>query len=252
MLVAGVAEETVALRFGAFTLDRRTRQVMRGTRPLHLPPKAFDLLVMLIEQRPAAVAKADIHLQLWPDSFVSDGNVAVLVADIRDALGDSAQQPEFVRTIHRFGYAFIASAAEVDSPAVRRPPAACWLAHGTERAHLVAGENVVGREPAANIRVGLDPAADLRTDPAGVSRRHAKIVVADDVATLHDLSSKNGTFVDGVRVTSPVALTDGSQVRLGSLSLQFGRWNDLSATRTLGPSADTPPPGEVLPDRVRR
>ena len=89
---------------------------------------------MLVEQRPAAVSKAAIHPQLWPDTFVSDGNVAVFVADIRRALGDNARRPLFVRTMHRFGYAFVASAEEVErsatADAARR---ACWLATGDER-----------------------------------------------------------------------------------------------------------------------
>ena len=90
---------------------------------------------MLVEQRPAAVSKAAIHQQLWPDTFVSDGNVAVLVADIRRALGDNARRPLFVRTIHRFGYAFVAAAAEVErSTTLVRSATTCWLASG-QRAH---------------------------------------------------------------------------------------------------------------------
>jgi pSer/pThr/pTyr-binding forkhead associated (FHA) protein len=94
---------------------------------------------------------------------------------------------------------------------------------------LMAGENLVGRDPAAGIRV----------DAVGVSRRHAMIVVADDEVTLHDLSSKNGTFVDDVRVTSPTLLQDRAQIRLGPLSIQFRRVSDVSATQTVGlPQSD--------------
>jgi pSer/pThr/pTyr-binding forkhead associated (FHA) protein len=80
--------------------------------------------------------------------------------------------------------------------------------------------------------VGLDPAADLRIDATGISRRHALIVVAEEAVTLHDLSSKNGTFVNEVRVTTPVLLHDGAVIRLGSVSLQFRRLTDVSATKT--------------------
>ena len=60
------------------------------------------------------------------------------------------------------------------------------------------------------------------------------IVVADTVATLHDLSSKNGTFVDGARVTSPVPLVHGSQIRFGGVLVHFCQLSDGSSTRTLG------------------
>jgi DNA-binding winged helix-turn-helix (wHTH) protein len=225
---------TAAIAFGPFMLDWQTRQLLRGARPVPLSPKAFELIAMLIDQRPAAVSKADIHRQLWPDTFVSDGNVAVLVADIRRALGDNARRPIFVRTIHRFGYAFVASASAVEASArpVTTPPA-CWLTHGNDRIPLYAGENVVGRGPAATVRVGLDPAAVLRGDPEGVSRRHAIIVVAGDATTLHDLSSKNGTFVDGVRVTSPATLAHGSQIRFGGVRVHYCRLSDGSSTHTL-------------------
>ena len=223
------------ITFGAFTLDWQTRQLLQGTRPVPLSPKALELIAMLIEQRPAAVSKAAIHQQLWPDTFVSDGNVAVLVADIRRALGDNARRPLFVRTIHRFGYAFVAAAAEVErSTTLVRSATACWLANGNERIPLHGGENVVGRGPTATVRVGLDPASDLRADPEGISRRHAMIVVADTVATLHDLSSKNGTIVDGTRVTSPVPLVHGSQIRFGCVLVRYCQLSDGSSTQTLG------------------
>src|SRR4029077_5821013 len=110
----------------------------------------------------------DIHQRLWPNTFVSDGSLAVLVAEIRGALGDDVQHPMFVRTLHRFGYAFVAQATDTSTP-VTSAAAQCWLASDTDRAPLLTGDNVVGRDPDASIRVGLDPAADLRVAAAGVS-----------------------------------------------------------------------------------
>lgn len=180
------------------------------------------------------MAKVDIHRQLWPDTFVTDGSLAVLVAEIRAALGDNVRKPMFIRTLHRFGYGFVGTAVET-APRTgdTRRAVQCWLAADNERARLEPGDNVVGRDTLASIRVGLDPAADLRIDPAGISRRHALVVVAEDAVTLHDLSSKNGTFANEVRVTTPVLLHDGTEIRLGSVSLQFRRITDVSATKTL-------------------
>ncbi len=219
--------------FGAFTLDAGARQLSRGSLPVRLSPKAFDLLAMLVRERPAAMSKGDIHQRLWPHTFVSDGSLAVLVAEIRSVLGDNVHQPVFVRTLHRFGYAFVAQATEASTPETSAAAARCWLASDNDRAPLVAGDNVVGRDPSASIRLGSDPAADLRIAADGVSRRHALLTVTDTAVTLHDLSSKNGTFADGVRVTAPVTLRDGACIRLGSVSLQFRRLTDATDTQTL-------------------
>jgi DNA-binding winged helix-turn-helix (wHTH) protein len=217
----------VDVTFGVFRLDARTRQLLRGTRPVHLSPKAFNLLALLVQQRPAAISKAEIHQRLWPDTFVSDGNVAVLIAEIREALSERARQPTFVRTVHRFGYAF--AEAPAGSAGRRASALRCWLAWGSERAPLTSGENVVGR----------DSVADIRVDAVGVSRRHAMITVAGEAVTLRDLSSKNGTFADEIRVTSPVPLIDGAQIRLGPLPMQFRQLRDVRSTQTLDPSRAT-------------
>ena len=78
---------------------------------------------------------------------------------------------------------------------------------------LAEGENVLGREGDAT----------LWFDSTSVSRRHARIVVTDGKALLEDLASKNGTFLGDVRVSAPVPLEDGAEIRLGSLLVTF-RW----------------------------
>jgi len=93
------------------------------------------------------------------------------------------------------------------------------------------GNNVVGRGPGVDIRVGRDSAANIRADAAGVSRRHALFVVAGDLVTVHDLASKNGTFVNQVRVTTPVPLHEFTQIRLGRLLIAVRRLSDASATQ---------------------
>ena len=98
--------------FGPFTLDDAARQLCRGAEPIHLSPKAFDLLTLLVQRRPGAISKSDILDTLWRDTFVTEGNLAVLVKEIRDALGDDAQRPAYIRTVQRFGYAFAATVAE--------------------------------------------------------------------------------------------------------------------------------------------
>jgi DNA-binding winged helix-turn-helix (wHTH) protein len=213
----------VVVRFGPFTLDDSARTLCRGTRAIHLSPKAFDLLTLLVRRRPAALAKAEIHAHLWPDTFVSDGNAAVLVAEIRTALGDTAQESRYVRTVQRFGYAFSGSTVEPSANGSAMPaPAPCWLAWGTRRLPLTMGENVLGR----------DASADVCIDAVGVSRRHAMIVIDGEDVTLVDLSSKNGTFANGTRITGSAPLLGGTEIRLGPVPVRFCMLLDVASTQT--------------------
>lgn len=205
--------------FGPFTLDGAARQLCRGSEAVHLSPKAFELLTLLVQRRPDAIAKSELLDTLWPGTFVSEGNLAVLVAELRDALGDDARRPTFIRTVQRFGYAFAAAA----NATTRRPVAAsCWVTWGIQRVPLPDGEHTMGRDPASAVFV----------DVAGVSRRHAMIVVAAEEVTVADLGSKNGTFVDGERVTAPISLGNDMEIRLGPAPLRFRRSARGASTQT--------------------
>ena len=199
-------------RFDDFTVDSDTRRLLRSGDELHLSPKAFELLTVLIANRARAMSKGDLLQQLWPDTFVQETNLAGLVAELRRVLGDSPDPPKYVRTVHRFGYWFIGevqddrSEAEDATPQVRY-----WLVWDTRQIALNPGENILGRARDASIWI----------DAAGVSRHHARIRVEGADATLEDLGSKNGTYVRGRQITSPSALADGDQIRLGSVVITF-------------------------------
>jgi DNA-binding winged helix-turn-helix (wHTH) protein len=89
--------------FGGYVLDTDQRQLLCDESPVHLPPKAFELLALLVTRRPAAVSKREIQQALWPDAFVNEGNLFKLVFQVRRALGGEARR---LRTVNRFGYAF--------------------------------------------------------------------------------------------------------------------------------------------------
>lgn len=199
-------------RFGPFSLDSRTRQLLRDGREVTLSPKAFQLLLLLVENRSRAMSRQELHEQLWPSTFVLETNLAGLVAEIRRALADTADKPSFVRTMHRFGYRFTGTVSETDPSATSNEPVLkCWLIWEAKQVPLIGGENIVGR--------GTD--ASVWIDAAGVSRHHARIVVRSGQATLEDLGSKNGTYLGADRVTAPRLLEDGDQVRLGSVVITF-------------------------------
>ena len=92
--------------FGDFTLDLEARELLRAGAPVSLSPKAFQLLGILVESCPRALAKSELQDRLWPGTFVVEKNLTNLVGEIREALSDDAAHPRYIRTVHRFGYAF--------------------------------------------------------------------------------------------------------------------------------------------------
>ena len=177
-----------------------------------ISPKAFRLLEILVERRPNAVSKEQLHELLWPSTFVADANLPNLVAELRAGLGDDPQTPRFVRTVPRFGYAFCAEAAPV--PSGPGKSVVFKLIWGGREIALEPGENVLGR----------DPLCVACIDVASVSRCHARIVVLGDRATVEDLGSRNGTFLEDQAVVSPRVLSDGDRVRLGTAEMTVRRY----------------------------
>lgn len=213
----------VSYRFGHFVLDYDTRQLLLDGEEIHLSPKAFELLAILVDNRPRAVSKTELQERLWPSTFVEETNLSGLVAEIRRALRDSATRPVFLRTVYRFGYRFVGEV--VEGPATAQPspsgPRPC-VVFNDRQSMLLGGANVIGRAPDATIQC----------DAAGVSRYHARIVVSQGEATLEDLGSKNGTYLRGERITSALLL-DGDEIRLGTASLTFRIKPPLAPTETV-------------------
>jgi DNA-binding winged helix-turn-helix (wHTH) protein len=212
------------VRFGECLLDSETRELYVSGKTVHVQPKAFQFLELLLENRPRAVSKNQIHERLWPGTFVSDGTLTSLLVEVRGAIGDEARHPLYVRTVHRFGYAFCGSAEEVRGRASSIPARkrTFWILRGRNRIPLEPGETVIGR----------DPGAGLFIDDASVSRRHARIVVSAESATLEDLGSKNGTLLGDRKIEATVPLEDGSRLRIGAVTLTFRMFSLPDSTLT--------------------
>ena len=210
----------MAVQFGAFTLDAARRHLLREGEVVHLTPKAFDLLLLLVNEAPRVISKRELHERLWPATFVSDATLVGLVKELRRALHDHDDRAPVIRTVHRIGYALC---PEVQAPGPgARARVWHWLVIRGRRIVLREGDNIIGR----------DPGSDVWLDIAGVSRRHARIIVGDHDASLEDLGSKNGTTVGDGRVQQPVALQDGA-------SIAFGPVTGVYRTSTAGMSTET-------------
>jgi len=98
--------------FGDFELDQERRQLLRSGEPVPLEPKAYELLSLLLERCPRALSRAQIRDVIWPGTYVQESTLAVVVNAIRQALGDDARAPRFIRTVHGFGYAFCGEARD--------------------------------------------------------------------------------------------------------------------------------------------
>jgi DNA-binding winged helix-turn-helix (wHTH) protein len=218
----------MTLRFADFVMDSDARQLRRHGADIRLSPKAFDLLRALLARRPDVLSKRDLMALIWPDTFVVEANLNVMIAEIRRALGDDRQSPRFIRTVHGVGYAFCGQAFDITDGGANAPVredarasaelrASCWLVLKSRTFPLAAGDNLIGR----------DPRSAVWLEDESVSRRHARIRVDDNVAKLEDLESTNGTFLNRETLGAQAVLQDGDIVRVGSIRLTFRM---LSAT----------------------
>jgi DNA-binding winged helix-turn-helix (wHTH) protein len=204
----------VKVSFEGFLLDRDARRLTRGNEDVHLSPKAFDLLVLLLESRPAVVEKATIRARLWPGVHVVEASLTNLVTEIRGEFG-AAVGTRVVRTVHGVGYAFGGDVSEPAAPGIPLRDSPYAFVYQDRPIVLAPGEHLIGRDPASSVWIDSD----------SVSRRHALVVVpaaaTEGAVTIEDLGSTNGTFIGGRRIARRLGLADGDRVRVGEVSLTF-------------------------------
>ena len=205
----------------AIVVDVGARVVRRAGIAVPLAPKAFDLLLTLVRNRPNAVPHEQLHAILWPGVHVSETSLAALVTQLRKALGDTADGARVIRTLHRVGYAFVGEAVLAGAAPVANL-SVCRLIWRGETIRVPAGESTIGRDSGCAIRIDAD----------SISRHHARISVAGPDVSIEDLGSKNGTWVGGERIGGSVPLTDGTSFRLGSETVRFEIAVDDRPTRT--------------------
>jgi Tol biopolymer transport system component/DNA-binding winged helix-turn-helix (wHTH) protein len=150
------------VQFGIFEADLEAGELRRSGVRVHLQSQPFKLLAVLLEHRGEVVSRESLHLELWgADTTVDfDHSLGIAVNKLREALGDSADNPRFVETLAKRGYRFIAPVKVVDAqqpatalaagaatPAPRHISAAWWVAGGLAVVCLLLGLFLLLREP---------------------------------------------------------------------------------------------------------
>jgi DNA-binding winged helix-turn-helix (wHTH) protein len=214
-----------AFRFGAFELDVAAYVLRRAGVPVKLERLPMEVLILLVRSGGDLVERSQLRNHVWgSDVFVDqDAAINTAIRKIRRVIGDDSERPRFIETVVGKGYRFIreieatvpravrADGARRSSDAAAQDLQVYYLMRGSNEIVLPTGETIIGRLPSAGVYI----------DHPSVSRRHAVISIDADCAVLRDLKSRNGTFVDGRRVTTPTAVLPGSVIGLGPVALRF-------------------------------
>ena len=115
-----VREPQKSYEFGPFSLIPGERQLLRDGAAVALTPKAFDLLVVLVESSGHLLEKGELLERIWPDSFVEEGNLTVKMSELRRALAGDGEEVQYIETVPRRGYRFTASVKEVEDNGARQ------------------------------------------------------------------------------------------------------------------------------------
>jgi DNA-binding winged helix-turn-helix (wHTH) protein len=195
------------VRFDRFILDTERKVLTRGGAAVHLTPRAFRLLTLLVSERPRAVGKRELLDTILSGSIVEESSLKSLVLEIRTAIEERGGSSDVIRTVYGHGYAFEGDAVDEASGASAE---ACVRVEVQTRVVLLPeGIHQIGRLPSCAVFI----------DAASVSRIHARLHVGRDTVLIEDAGSKNGTFVSGERITTGVPLQARSRVRCGDIDL---------------------------------
>ena len=204
------------LHFAEFELDIAAYALWRGQERIRLERIPMELLLLLVKARGALVDRESIHGALWGRDVFVDSQAAIntAVSKLRKSLGDDRAHARFIETVPGKGYRFIAPVREMGeatAAAQHAPFPAYSIRRGRREFPLYPGDNIVGREPDAQVHL----------DHPSVSRRHAMISIEANQMTLRDMKSRNGTFLDGRRIDAPTPIADGAVIGAGPIVLTF-------------------------------
>jgi Tol biopolymer transport system component/DNA-binding winged helix-turn-helix (wHTH) protein len=236
--VAAAMTEPRRCEFGDVAVDFSRIRVTRGSSPVSVEPKVFDLLRFLIAHRDRLVTKEELLEGVWPGTFVAPNALTRAVAQLRKALGDDADEPRYIETVAKRGYRFIApvvidggsAEAEVAPAAVseprRRRPSGMVLAAVAATTLLVTGMLVgIGRWTAPH----AVPTGALTPTRVGISgSMNVEPALSPDGSAVAFASDRSGSFeiyvVGLAHGSQEIAITSDGQNNLQPAWSPDGRW----------------------------
>ena len=186
--------------FGPFRLDAAEHLLLRDGEAVPLTPKAFDLLLALVERHGHLLEKEELLKKVWPDTFVEEANLASNISQLRKALGDGENGQRYIETVPKRGYRFMAGVNKVEDeraePAIQeRPGSQSAAAEGEEAAN--AGELITSH-----------PAVKAENLASKVKHFQRSALLALAMLILSGL----GFFYFSLRSPLPPKVTDSTQI----------------------------------------
>jgi len=193
------SETKVLYEFGEFRCDPRERLLLRDGNPVSLSPKAFEILVALVRSNSRLLTKDELMKQVWPDSFVEEANLTVNISALRKALGGPSGAQQYIETVPKLGYRFVAPVTEHRDDGKSNPPLeSARVEQGRRLSRISALPRWVIRSGGWWLAAGLLFVAVLAS--VLVPRRPTKLTDADTVV-LADFANSTGdpVFDDALR-----------------------------------------------------
>lgn len=189
-----MAESAYVYEFGPFVLEVGERRLFRNGAPVALTGKAFDTLAFLVQNHGRLVRKQDLYNALWPDAIVEESNLNYNVSIVRKALGEKNTSQQYIETVPRQGYRFVA--------AVRRREA---------QSHVVPPSVAASSPPEPELKLVVERQAELDRLRAALDRARTgsrQIVFVTGESGLGKTTLVNA-FVHGVRKTNSAWIARG-------------------------------------------
>ena len=230
-----MATSSEVFHFDEFTLDVPERRLLRGAEAVRLPPKAYDVLVALVQQRGRLVTKDELLTRLWPGSFVEEGSLNVYVSALRKALGEDARRPAYIETVARSGYRFIA-AVRFDSedeksfaPSAVARPFELYELVGRGRSHLLSDSFLELPAAVEAFRSAIEIDPTYAPAHAGLARARCVLAASHGVPHQEAFTEAKASALRALAMDSGSA---DAQVALGTV-LFLSEWDWTAAERSL-------------------
>jgi DNA-binding winged helix-turn-helix (wHTH) protein/Tol biopolymer transport system component len=255
-----VEREQSAYAFDSYLVDARERQLLRGGEHVHLTPKEFETLLVLVRNRGRVLTKDELLKEIWPDTFVEEANLANNISVLREALGGGGKDNPYIRTVARRGYRFVAPVRELTEGEAARgfDGAGATLIEKHTLASIRIEQEEHEGEPDAAQAVATNAAQAVTTDAARVVATGASAsVVTGAAALLPSAKTRRAGLLEILRarrVLVPLAAALALAVGLG-LGLVWGRrlwlkpppnFQQLTFRRGLVASARFTPDGQTI------